>query len=335
MKPWVVLSFLLLSKGVFGSLTSFEAGGGVGYRQDALESIFKTSGRLGSKLDYKEIKSIDADGKVRLFFKNFMARGSFDYGWIQSGKLDMQFSLDTGVGAGPSDPLIYIFPFNFAASKIRGHLFDIDGGGGYAIPFYEQENCGLYLIPEAGYSCSTQKISSRSISPESSSKEGSLLGVSELSFAVNSIGPMNRTWYGPYVGGDACLLWRRFFMDIAYYYHFLTLKQKLNLDAMLDIFVLPVPGLVRETFIDAHNQAKVHGLHGNRVTGRIGYEVASHFRLAVSGNYFGASFKGKTSKLDQTFLNVPPGTSSSITHLFSFDGYWHMYSITGEASLSF
>jgi hypothetical protein len=327
-----ILGWLLACQRLFG-LTSLEFGGGIGQRCDSIKSLFSTEGRADAAFHYKHVRSLNAEAFARAFLWNVMARGTFNYGWIRSGKLDLQIGIDTGVG-GMGGPVAYIFPFPFSTSSVKGHVWDGEGSVGVAIPFGRWTRGEWYLIPEAGYSYFFQKITTGTMSPDSVARDGSPFGVTEIAFSIPGLGPMERRWRGPFIGGD--LLWKgwNFTVDLAYAYHYLRMKQKGSELIEIEFFVLPTPGLVQQLVGDVQMSAKLKHLRGQRFSGRVRYDVASFFGLAVSGGYFTTWFKGKRSSFfEDLFSSGQP--FATLEGFFGMKGCWHEYDLRFEGIFSF
>lgn len=329
---FAVQTLFALTKRDFIDFNSLEAGPGLGYRHDSLEWTFNNiNGLPDAKYKYKDLQSVAMDFGGRLFLWNFMVRGGFDYAWIQSGKLDLFIAADSTVDS-PTTPALYLAPFDFQINEVRGNLFDWNLGGGYAIPFYKKFSNWLYLIPEAGYSFSSQTLSHGDPSGPVT-LPATVFGLSLMTVRVPQIAKTRRCWKGPYVGGDLYGKYKKFSLDLAYYYHFYQMEQKNRFFLDTSLFLLPMPGLVLQTIIDASTVGNPKNLHGNEFFGRIGYEVSSFFKLALSGKYFTTSFKGKRADLSQE--ESVSGNIDRVSYVLGFDGNWRTYSILLEGMIFF
>lgn len=329
---FTVQTLLALTSKDFIDFNSLETGPGLGYRHDSLEWTYTNiNGLPDAKYKYKDLQSVAMDFSGRLFLWNFMVRGGFDYAWIQSGKLDLFIAADSTVDS-PSTPAAYLSPFDFQITEVRGNLFDWNLGGGYAIPFYKKFSNWLYLIPEAGYSFSSQTLSHGDASGPVT-LPATVFGLSLMTNRVTGVDRTRRWWKGPYVGGDLYGKYKKFSVDLAYYYHFLQMEQKNRLFLETSLYLFPVPGLIQQVIIDASTIGSPKNLHGSEFFGRIGYEIGSCFKLALSGKYFTTSFGGKRADLSQD--QSVSGTTQHVSYVFGFDGNWRTYSILLEGMIFF
>lgn len=144
----------LLSCSMTHAAAFFDVGVGGGYCQDRIDwTYWNGADAIVIQSQYKDLRSPQVEGFIRGLYKFFYLSCHSNYTWIVSGKNHQLIAIDPTLGGGlPPSP--QVGTTIFMQDKVRGHLFDIEGKGGLAIPVWEKEEKRLILTFLGGYSIS-------------------------------------------------------------------------------------------------------------------------------------------------------------------------------------
>jgi hypothetical protein len=342
MRRYVPFIFLFLAcSWIDASSWDFDAGIGVGYRRDSqfFSSHLQSSPDiLVYKEDNRDLQGVALDGFARLWLPYFLISIEGDYSWYLSGSLN-----NTSVILDADDPSALDVPTYFTYDN-KGTAYDVYGMCGIVIPIPLTSSSALYLVPEAGYGIDQQSLRRSHQVPNPFLINGGGPGGSDLAFSNDlSKHPTERTWWGPFVGGELIVGSKqiegrkgRFQLEGGYFFHFLQLSQKMN--PFLDLQVSFGGAPVAEFLIDLQLNDTLKKAWGQRVKGRATFHMTDHWNASLFANYLYCwTQKGpfEVSQVSEALSPPAPPEQSSDKRLHLAKFWWHALWVTAECSFSY
>ncbi len=243
----------------------FEAGCGIGYRNDQMIFSMTQDGSLFYKERDRNLRAVVLDGYLDLRLYGFIFSSYVDVGWYVSGRTHDICMMSA------ASWLSYRSSFNQNAG---GFLADGKQYAGAIFDFTDRKG-GFKIIPEVGYGVFYQDIDRKTNEPESRTIPDQAILSCDLSHYH-----LQRQWWGPLAGGRLVyqLLHAWEFEGSYYYYFFLQLKQKFGFEQHL-IYLTPGPVMASEFFKKSQNEVDSGNLHGQCFCGKIKAQVAECWKM--------------------------------------------------------
>jgi len=303
-------------------------GVGSGYRSDTLQYVIDNSSNIEvSKIQLRPLESAEIQGYFKGLYEYIFVQGIANYGWICSSSGKYSNVIDSSLDSVQPSADVSA-PFKFKLPHARGHLFDIEGNLGFAIPVWRQNNMRALIEFFGGYSLHRQSIEPGKTTPLTASITDIPLPLAISATEQLSLGRFQNNWWGPSVGFNIDIRSDEYFgFEIGYVYYFLDYTN--HFSGKYDI-AIQFPGSTANLFPHSQANLSTKSANGQKISGRIDCYLLPWCKVGILGSYLSAATKKrKTVSFHQTdgdevSSNTLPGKAS-----------WQTFDVLLEVTFTF